>query len=142
MKQAYADIRALTDDAPLWFTRDGVPRYQPFHPKMLGIYDRSAGLFEIACQSCGQRLMVGDGAPTLTLHSLMRSEVVEIHVEAFVHGWTCGDPPRHDCSGGGETMHATEISVIEAWEEPAVGDWVRRIDLEGPIDLEGMVDDG
>jgi len=132
MKSDYADILALTDQEPLWFTKDGVPRYASFHPKMLGVYDRSAVLARVACQSCGAEMLIGDGAPALTLHSLSKGEVAEITIERFATRWTCGDPPRHNCLGAGETMGAVELEIVEAWERIDF-DWQRRTDLEGEI---------
>jgi hypothetical protein len=130
MRPDYADIRSLTDREPLWFTVGGVPRYAPFRPDMLGVYDRSAVLVKVACQSCGAEMLVGDGAAAFTLHRLARGEVFEVTIERFASRWTCGDPPRHDCPGGGETMSAEELEIVEAWEQVDF-DWKRRPDLEG-----------
>jgi len=132
MRPDYADIRALTDREPLWFTIGGVPRYAPFHPRMLGVYDRSAVLVRIACQSCGAEMLIGDGAVALTLYRVSKGEVSEITIERFAANWSCGDPPRHDCPGGGETMSADEVEIVEAWERVDF-DWQRRTDLEGEI---------
>jgi hypothetical protein len=130
MRPDYTDIRALTDQEPLWFTIGGVPRYAPFHPSMLGVYDRSAVLVNVACQSCDAEMLIGDGAAALTLHRLAKGEVEEITIERFASRWTCGDPPRHNCPGSGETMSAVELEIIEAWERVDF-DWKRRVDLEG-----------
>jgi len=135
MRPSYSDIRALTDQESLWFTKDGVPRYQPFYPKMLGVYDRSAVLVEIECGSCGRRMLIGDGTPAMTLFRIARGEFSEITLERFAKSWVAGDPPRHDCPGAGETMSANEVAIIEAWERTGSNPdaWVRRTDMEGPI---------
>lgn len=132
----YADIKDAIDREPDWFTADGIPRYWPFHPDMLGVYDTMAVLVEIECASCQEAMLVGDGLPTVTLTipdepAAMRPVIND--VERFVSEWSMGDPPRHYCPGGGGTMVCDEVAVIEVWDRDGAGEW-RRPDLEGPID--------
>ena len=96
---------------------------------MLGVYDEFALLAEIACQSCDQRFLIGEG--------WRRFEVSpsEIHTQSLIEvvgAWTFGDPPRHDdgqrrCAG--ETMSSVELSIVEAWGRDDL-DWVRHPELE------------
>lgn len=122
MKPAYKDILALTDRSPIWWDENGVPRYAPFHPSMLGVYDQFAILAEIACQSCPALLLVGKGSTCLETQALPE----------LVAGFIYGDPPRHNCPGAGETMSSEEVRVVEAWEKERF-EWVRRPEMEGPF---------
>jgi len=131
MRPSYNDIRSRIAEEPKWFTVDGVPRYEEFTPKMLGVYDNLAGLFVVRCQSCGRTMLVGDGTPRLSLLRVALGKTNQLTIEEFTRGWACGDPPRHDCPGAGETMSATEIAVMEAWEQIDM-EWQRRSDLERP----------
>jgi len=132
MHPNYADIRAATNQEPLWYGANGVPRYAPYHPKMLGIYDQLSALFVVQCQGCGEFFLVGEGTPRLSLLRVALGESNQLTLHQFVQGWSCGDPPRHDCPGAGETMSATEIAVLQAWENVDL-DWVRRPELERPL---------
>lgn len=129
MLPAYNDIITRIAERPIWFTATGVPRYNPFAPEMLGVYDQIAGLFLVQCQSCSAKLKIGDGTPRFSIHKVLAGDTEEITVESFGQTWTCGDPPRHDCPGAGETMSAIELSVLEMWERISM-DWKRRKDLE------------
>lgn len=132
MHQSYADIRALTNQEPLWHDANGVPRYAPYHPNMLGIYDQLSALFVVQCQSCEHFFSVGDGTPRLSMLRVALGQSNQLTLHQFVTGWVCGDPPRHDCPGAGETMSAMEIAVLQAWENVDL-DWVRRPELERPL---------
>jgi hypothetical protein len=44
MYPLYKDLRERLGE-PLWHDAEGVPRYAPFEPSLLGIYDRWAVLF-------------------------------------------------------------------------------------------------
>ncbi|MHB1852933.1 MAG: hypothetical protein ACYCU6_12290, partial [Acidimicrobiales bacterium] len=130
MLPSYADIRALTDAEPVWYGDNGVPRYAPFHPRLLGVYDKIAVLAEIKCQSCAALLLVGRGTPLHTFHvPLGQIEVVQHSLEKLARGFVFGDPPRHGCPGAGETMGCIERRIVEAWERVDLG-WVRRPEHE------------
>ena len=134
MLPSYADIRALTESEPSWFDRNGVPRYAPFHPRLLGVYDRFAVLAEIECQACGERLLMGEGKPKHDIHFVHNvPEVVEYSLETIAQGFVFGDPPRHDCPGAGETMGCIERRIVEAWERADL-QWVRRPEHEIGLD--------
>ena len=130
MLPSYADIRALTESEPSRFDRNGVPRYAPFHPRLLGVYDRFAVLAEIECQACGTRLLIGEGRPKHCIHLAHgEAEVIEQSLETLAHDFVFGDPPRHDCPGAGETMGCIERRIVEAWEQVDFA-WVRRPEHE------------
>jgi len=133
MLPSYNDIRSRISEDPSWFTGDGVPRYGHFEPEALGVYDVIAALFLVRCQSCQAQLKIGAGRPRLTLWQVMRDKEPKVAtLEEFARSWQCGDPPRHDCPGAGETMTAIEVAVLEAWERLGLK-WERRVDLEGAI---------
>ncbi len=134
MLPSYADIRALTDVAPTWFDHDGVPRYAPFHPRLPGVYDRFAVLAEIECQSCGERLLIGEGRPKHVIHTLHGEvELLEQDLANLAQNFVCALPPRHDCPGAGETMSCIERRIVEAWQQEDF-EWVRRPEHEIALD--------
>ena len=130
----YDDIRSLIDRKPDWFDDNGVPRYAPFHPNMLGVYDRFAIYAEIGCQHCDERFHVGVGTPDLVLRA---GEAYRYTLEELAGGFHYGDPPRHsderNRSCVGDTMNCDDHRIIEAWTRSRRGDWERMPDLEGPI---------
>jgi hypothetical protein len=144
VKPAYRDILAVAGDRPVrWWDDNGVPRYAPFTPDMLGVYDNYAGLFEIECQSayCNQTFLVGAGGQRFNLaHGA--ADVVETSLEWFITGYDYGDPPRHNLADGGrcagETMRSNMVRVIQAWERTNLA-WVRRPELEQPLEAEPPV---
>ena len=134
MLPSYADIRALTDVEPCWFDQSGVPRYAPFVFRLLGVYDHVAVLVEVECQSCGKRLLVGEGRPEHCVHfDHGEALIVKQSLEALAKGFVFGDPPRHDCPGAGETMGCIERRIVEAWERADL-QWVRRPEHEIGLD--------
>ncbi len=134
MLPSYSDIRALTDAEPIWFDRNGVPRYAAFHPSLLGVYDKYAVLAEIECQACGERILIGEGRPKHVIHMAAgKPEILEQELSQMAHGFVYGDPPRHGCPGGGETMSCIERRIVEAWEHVDLR-WVRRAEHEIGLD--------
>lgn len=125
----YQDVIEAAGRPPLWFTEAGVPRYADYHPTLLGVYDEVAGLFLVACQYCQERFEVGAGTPRRSVARIMASDFEEVSLQKFLADWTCGDPPRHACPGGGETMSAVELGVLQAWERVGMA-WVRQPLLE------------
>lgn len=140
MFPAYRDILDLADACGKtadWFDEHGVPRFRPFHPSMLGVYDCFALLARVRCADryCGAEILVGVGWQKIDLFALVtgREDSVVRSVEALVAGFDLGDPPRHDCPGAGERMFCDLAEIVEVWERPGAGEWVRRADLEGPV---------
>jgi hypothetical protein len=138
VKPAYRDILAVAGGAPVeWWDGNGVPRFWPFEPGLLGVYDQLAVLYEIACQSCRATFPVSEGAKRFDIMA-GSLEVVESDLPALVARADYGDPPRHDMPGrpgercAGETMSSVPTRIVEAWEQVNF-DWVRRPGLEGPV---------
>lgn len=128
MLAAYRDILDAAGCQPDWWTDQGVRRFAPFAPTMLGVYDQFALLAEMACQSCDQRFLIGEG---WTRFEVTASEVQTHTLIELVAAWSFGDPPRHDdgqrrCAGA--AMCSVQLRVVEAWEREDL-EWVRRPEL-------------
>lgn len=143
MFPAYRDILDLADACgmdPDWFDEHGVPRFRPFHPDLLGVHDCFALLAKVRCADryCGAEILVGVGWQRIDLSALLagRDSAAVRSVERLVAGFGVGDPPRHNCPGAGETMVCDIVGIVEVWERSGAFDWVRRSDLEGPVDDE------
>lgn len=148
MYRLYPDLRARLGD-PLWHDDQGVPRYDPFHPSLCGIYDSFVALLEIECQGCGQRFPVSaswdHGAAFISLRASVsvredwwKSPVLPT-AEDSGH-FSFGDAPwhgEHQCSG---TTMSTDVSrILEFWTrdgEPCL-EWRRRPEYEFVYDLDG-----
>jgi len=125
MLPSYDDIRSRIAEPPFWYDQHGVPRYDPFRPEMLGVYDHFAVLGEIACQSCRRRFFVATSWP---LYDMSKEAIPEHVLADLVDSFDYGDPPRHDIEVGrcaGETMRSEVVRVVEAWERVGI-EWVRR----------------
>jgi len=132
--RSYLDILNRIDQDPLWYDEYAVPRYDPFKPDMLGIYDKWVVLVEIECQSCGRAFKVAEGwndfdriAPYINRNEPV-PEFDFIQVASHFH---YGDPPAHGCVG--DTMNCVDIRILEAWEkrrEPR-WDWYEVTELKG-----------
>ena len=125
MKHMYPDILALSEDQPIWYDMDGVPRYAQFSPELCPhVYARWTVLMQIACQECGRKFSV------------------EMHGDIFGRRPTrwgelhYGDPPRHGlpCVAG-DTMNCDDLLLLEVWLKPSTGEWERHEEHEGPMDL-------
>lgn len=139
MLPKYDDILALARQAgatPQWWDENGVPRFAPFRPSMLGVYDCLAALAEIECAgpSCGQRLFVAAGRP---LYGLVAGNVVTYgaqDVVAVLEAW--GDPPRHNMPSGercaGETMACDFVRLVEVWDRADGRGW-RKAKFPTPL---------
>lgn len=129
MLPSYSDILEVAGRPPLWWDGHGVPRFAPFHPRLLAVYDRFAVLVCVTCQDryCGAEMLVGVGRPKVSadggeVHTYTLDDVV-----AIAEAW--GDPPRHNCPGAGETMVCESSTVVQAWEQVDF-DWVRRTEIK------------
>lgn len=134
MVPRYEDIRALAPDCePLWHDHYGVPRYAPFHPSLLDVYARWAVLYEIECDACRQRLMVGqswsefDFRPLLPRRIAVDNLIVDLHY---------GDPPYHECPGAGESMNCNDLRVVEFWRRERITEWKRDPSREKALNRE------
>jgi hypothetical protein len=122
MYPVYRDIRDRLG-APLWCDNHGVPRYDEFHPKYLGIYDDYAALFLVQCQSCHQTFPCAIGSRRYRINNNQMHVLNDIYdfLEQYV-SW--GDAPWHDnnvqCAG--TTMSSSVVKLLSVWEKVR-GDW-------------------
>lgn len=122
MHAKYDDILSRIPEAPQWYDEHGTPRYGTFTPANCpSIYAHHVGLFRIACQSCGR-----------TFDVEMHGDVFDKRLARPPSKWHYGDPPIHGCVG--DTMNCEDLAVLEFWTREVVEPWVRRLELEGPID--------
>ena len=141
MKHDYPDIRELTNAAPLWWDRNGTPRYRKFHPDLCpSIYAEQVGLFEIECQNCSARFLVED-------HSDIPPDPFGLDPLAMrvADDWHWGDPPHHGCMG--DSMNSVPRRVVEFWrtrdmETRIMGKWARVSALEFVIPTPDWMKDG
>lgn len=148
----FADIRSRITEEPTWYDGQGTPRYGPFHPEDLGVYDDCALLAEIACQDCGRRFLVGEGSSPMDRvrrDAEYKGATSEnppdhpgpwtFHAGIFLTWWTekfhYGDPPRHGCVG--DTMNSEPLRIVEAWMHASITGllstgirYIRQPDLE------------
>lgn len=141
----YQDIKdAAGNKTPVWYDGNGVPRYAPFHPHMLGVYDQFALLMEIQCQSCNRKFLVGRGWQRHEVRFANgHTEVITHTLRDLAETWGYGDPPRHGCIG--DTMGCIPQRIVQAWhqtheteDKPGVGrvitkwnDFARDPEIEG-----------
>jgi len=122
MQPGYEDIHSRIAEEPKWWDENGVPRYEPFEPRMCPRYAPTVALLRIACQDCGREFDV----------QLAETEYDE---NVPVNRWHYGDPPQHDkppYSGcAGNTMNCYDLLVLQVWVWRE-GEWRRRRKLEGP----------
>lgn len=131
MYPLYKDLRDRLGE-PLWHDANGVPRYAPFHPNLLGIYDNWAVLFCVRCQACRRDFSCAVGRDSIRLVTEKRIEFQEqnnpFQVLTQIVGW--GDAPWHDderqCAG--TTMSSTVVGILEVWHREKC-DW-NRIEIE------------
>lgn len=124
MHEAYEDITSRISEEPTWYDQNGTPRYGKFTPDGCpNIYSSHVALMEIACQSCGKRFRVE-----------MHTDVWNDH-DTLPKKWHYGDPPRHSCMGGGDTMNCEDLFVLEVWSKSnPLRNWKRLRKLEGAIE--------
>jgi len=130
MWRDYEDIIQLAG-MPLWYDDNGAPRYQPFRPDMLGVYDETIAYLRIACQYCNRQFEVAVSWTKLDLFDREKKEMRD-EPRPKQHGpWMFhyGDPPRHGCVG--DTMNSEPIAVLQFWVRDYKSDTLfRRIPEE------------
>lgn len=110
----YPDIYAVAGDTkPVWHDNNGVPRFAPFSPDLLGVYDVYALLVQISCQSCARMFHVGVGWSRYEA-LVQEEEFRSLGLPELADGFCFGDPPAHAC--GGDTMSSVSVRIVEAWE--------------------------
>lgn len=142
MYPLYKDLRERLGE-PLWHDAHGVPRYAPFEPKLLGIYDKWAVLFLVECQACKKQFKCAAGTepfmdairrdPTRKWEDGDFEKLQEpMTVIDSVLGW--GDAPWHTATGAedqfngqcaGTTMGTGVVAILEVWHRPSYSEWER-----------------
>ncbi len=117
MNIPYTDIRKRIDDPILWFDENAVPRYDPFHPRLINTYADEAVLYQIACQDCGTRFMVAESDGSIKRMLAKRSVMKHDYLADDIRGKRLhyGDPPNIGCCPAGPTMNSEFIGIIEYW---------------------------
>ncbi len=135
MHLQYHDILRRVPQRPLrWL--DGVPRYEPFTPDIVGSVE--VALVHTECQSCGTRYDVAVRPRPPLFHSLRT-------VLAFSNSLEIGDPPfaclelgATRCSAG-YCMSSLEMRILEFWCRADVqSGWRRDSDFERPLADAGL----
>jgi hypothetical protein len=117
MYPLYSDIRSKLG-TPKWHDQNGVPRYDDFHPSLLGVYDKFAALFLVECQSCYSVFPCAIGAPDLLFKDkeVLKIETIEDFIDNYV---VWGDAPWHNdeyqCAG--TTMSSDVTEILSAWRK-------------------------
>ncbi len=144
MKAAYLDIRNKIKEEPIWYDENGVPRYEKFSPDLSpNIYANEVILLEIACQYCHQKFLVEMNFCKMDLILNKNRKTFQERISYFIENKKnqqlyvpihYGDPPRHDCNGGGETMNCDDLRIKEFWMKKKF-EWQRikkyEIEFEG-----------
>lgn len=117
MNRSYEDITSRLGP-PLWWDDNGVPRYEPFGPRLCDVYAQEVVLEEIACQACGRRFNV---ACERLLYDLSTTDP---RTKPWTEPPHYGDPPNDRCCPAGPTMNVDFVRVLEWWRYER-GDWRR-----------------
>lgn len=119
MKPLYSDILERLGD-PLWWDQRGVPRYEPFHPSMVGIDADVVVLATIQCQFCGHPFRVAIEIdhwdhPRIVATAWNDGERVVEALQRESVGY--GDPPRllTPCCEAGVTATSEIHGIHEVW---------------------------
>jgi hypothetical protein len=143
MWEGYADILSKLGK-PLWWDDNAVPRYCPFSPERVGVYNDIIVLFTIECQECAKRMKV---VRSFECHS---EEEKAKALESLKH-IHFGDPPFHYCSGSGESMGSCSVRINEVWIKKFFDErsedftpelWRRHPELEGELEEDAEYLDG
>ena len=142
MYPLYKNLRERLGE-PIWHDAEGVPRYAPFEPSLLGIYDRWAVLFVVECQACQKHFKCAAGTDPL-VDAIRRDPTRQWDEGDFeklkepmtaignILGW--GDAPWHNAKGeedkfdgqcAGTTMSTDVVAILEVWHRPSCSDWER-----------------
>lgn len=138
MNHHYNDIRSRIAEPPLWFDTNGVPRYEPFRPRLISnIYAFECCLAEIACQNCGHRFLVAfswsrievgldaQGVAWGKMHEPLTPEQATL-----LH---YGDPPNVECCPSGPTMNCLDLRIVEWWRQNDHHEFQRVPSMEIPM---------
>ena len=144
MYPLYEDITKRIAEKPLWWDQNGVPRYEPFNPKMCDIYADYGALSLIRCQGCGQDFAVGVAWSIVTMSASAHNKtdqpcedgsLISMGVRWDKDGkngkpisfpskqdlgeFGYGDAPWHTMNGrrcAGTTMTTEDVACLEFWK--------------------------
>lgn len=144
MYPLYKDIRTKLGE-PVWIDQHGVPRYEPFHPELLGIYDKWALEIEVKCQSCHQLFLCAAGSDEYEFNPATKSMNHFKTVDDAINrlsGW--GDAPWHTHKGdqdkfdgqcAGTTM-CSDSREIRLWRRDHQNGWMIVQEIDGQFEDE------
>jgi hypothetical protein len=131
MLHDYPDIAGRIKEKPLWYDSNGVPRYDPFTPRLCpNPQAKEVVLVRIACAHCRRTFLVEMHYSDAFADPEERT-CEELVVEGSIPCY--GDPPRHnngDHRCAGETMACDNIRILEFWQKDRNYEWVRKPKLE------------
>jgi hypothetical protein len=133
MNRDYRDLTYRLGE-PLWWDDQCVPRYDPFTPDSLGVYDCLAGLLEIQCQVCPKTFKVAVSYQSYCLAELWNRSQGIGTFWSLPTLWHYGDPPAHLSPTGspcvGETMNCRDLQVLEFWAKKEPAEWTASLPEE------------
>lgn len=146
MHPDYSDITSRLGK-PLWYYHQSVamPRYEPFHPDLLGVYDHVAALTVIRCQCCRMEFFASVSFSDIDRIERRQGQATFPEIKlptAEDPGWfDCwGDPPRHGSMEGacaaGDTMTSDFVRIAEFWikdqdqKSKTWFQWIRKPEFE------------
>lgn len=132
----YNDIRSRIAESPTWFDQHGAPRYGTWAPAATDIHADDACLFEIACQGCDLRVLIGMDVHRAWHAATFGEYIRPTRADPGSYGF--GDFPRRlgpnngDCCVG-VTMTTQVTRIVEFWVKegsPGLREWVRHREFE------------
>ena len=127
MKPPYTDITSRIPDPPLWWTMEGVPRYEPFRPQMASNWGAcEVVLLKIECACCRAGFLVEI--------SILDKIKPGMDIEDMRYGYlNYRDPPYHTYNGNtcaGNTMTCDPVRIMEFWRCNDDFEWERVTERE------------
>lgn len=115
----YDDIISKLGE-PLWFSKDGYPRYCKYIPSECGVYHKFSALCLVKCQACGKEFKIGTATNLIDIwyretQGHIDKNMTELEKIRYVLEYS-GDPPNVDCCAAGPTMTVEFVSFLEMWK--------------------------
>ena len=108
MKPSYTDIEKRIKEKPKWYDKNGVPRYDDFHPDLApNIYAEQVVLMKVKCQYCGRSFLVELDWGKYSDEDDLKTRIIDATINY-------GDPPHHNCIG--DSMNSIPIKIMEFWD--------------------------
>lgn len=118
MKPLYSDILERLGD-PLWWDQRGVPRYEPFHPSMIGTDAEVVMPATIQCQFCKHPFRVAIEVDRWDHPRIVASALTQWRMTEALQSDCVGyeDPPRllTPCCEAGATATSELVEIHEIW---------------------------